>query len=135
MSFIPVRLWQRVQETPLEIAIAALAVGAAVLMLSTRGAVLTGWKIAAIVALAVGGTVLIIGRFTDKLTTESAGLALLIGGFLFLTLDELPRARNAVETASILLNLGALVIGYSIRLYVVRKALQARMLVARKQRL
>jgi hypothetical protein len=133
MSSIPVRLWLRLQETPLELCIAALAVVTAVLTMTTQRQLLAGWMIVATITLALGGAGVIWGRARDLLNTESAGLALLIGAFLFLTLQALPQAHSVAEVALIVANYGALVIGYAIRLFVVRKAVRARMLVARKQ--
>jgi hypothetical protein len=133
MSLVPCQLWRRLQETPLELAIAALAVVAAALTLTTRREQLTGWLIAVAITLALGGAVVIYGRVTDHLNAESAGLALLIGSFLFLTLQQLPSAQSPADAAGIVANYGALVIGYAVRLYVIRKAVRTRMLVARER--
>lgn len=124
-------MWQRIQETPLQLAIAILAVLAAPLTLATQH--LSPWGVIVTVTVGVGGLVTAIGRFAGSLQAESAGVILLIGSFVFLTAQQMPSAHTAVEVAGVLLNYGALMAGFVIRLYVVRRALRIRAQMGRRR--
>lgn len=126
--------WLRMQETPLELAIAGLAFAAAILGLVTEWATLPFLYAALYVGLGVGGLVIMVGRLRDSLHVESAGLALLIGAFAFIALRELSHAQDAEQIGSVLLNTGALALGFGVRLWVVRRAARTRETAARKVR-
>ena len=125
-----VTVWLRMQETPLELAIAGLAVAASILGLITEWDTLPALYVCVYLALGVGGLLIVAGRIREWLHTESAGLALMLGTFAFLTVRALGQSHGVEQIGSVLLNYGALAAGFGVRLYVVRKAVRARVVAA-----
>jgi hypothetical protein len=125
------RLWLRIQEEPLELSVAFITVVACIFTLTERYDNASMFALLYYLALLPGGLAAIAGRLRDNLAVESAGLALLIGGYAFATLRSLGHAPDVVTAFAVIIDGGALTVGFVIRLIVVRKAARARLMAAR----
>lgn len=125
--------WLRLQETPLELTISFLAAVVGVVQLAYEWDTLSWTGVATDVVLVVGGLSAVAGRFADDPDAESAGLAFLIAGFLFIFLQQFGGswALGVEAMLGLVSNFGALIAGYGIRLRVVRVAARARRRAAR----
>lgn len=125
-------LWQRVQETPLELAVAVAAVLVGVLTLVTAWSMLPLWYLALVACLAIGGATTAAGRLIDRPNVESIGLVLLLGSYLCLVLRSLAHSHGLAEVLGVTFNAAALAFGFGVRLVVVRKAVVARSWAGRR---
>ena len=123
-------LWARVQETPLELALAATAVLVSAGRLTVDGSTLAVFALALWSTLLVGGSLTIYGRLGCSLSAESAGLALLMGAYWFTALRSFGRAETGSALMIEVFRYGSISIGLAVRLWVVRRAAKAARVVA-----
>lgn len=115
--------WLRVQQTPLQIAVAFLGAVQAALLLAQHGGSLGPWTLAAVAMFLTGGLLVTAARLADHLHAESVGDALMIGGLAFITLTDLQYTHDVYDAAAVLATNGALTVGFAVRLHLVRATL------------
>lgn len=121
----PRRVWLRAQQAPVQIAVAFLAAVQAALLLVDDRPSLSAWGVLMALMLIVGGVLITVARLRDLMQLESIGDALLIGALVFVMFEDLQFAEDGYQVASVVCSTGALIIGFGVRLYTVRKAVRA----------
>lgn len=124
-------MWLRAQETPVQLPVSVLACIVSIITVATSASSLPALALAFYGVLGVGGALAATGRVVDDLNLEAAGLAAMIAALWFITGAQLGHAQSEREIVSAVLNSGAFVIGFSIRLYVLRTAISTRRKTAR----
>lgn len=116
-------IWNRIQETPLELTFAWFLAVAAVMNLISPQQPRTFTNMLLLATIAVAGLFTTVGRLVANLDGESSGLALFVGALMWLLLyNFFTQPINGTAIANLLIGTGAYVVGFAIRLYVVRKA-------------
>lgn len=118
--------WLKLQETPFELAICALAVGNAGITLAAEWSALGVLTIALYLALGVGAFGVCAGRLRYGVTVESAGMALLLAAYVAAVWRILLTLHTWEHLANGVLNVVALVVAFGVRLYVLRKTIRLR---------
>lgn len=120
------RAWRRFQEAPMLLSICGLAVAQTIVALVAEWSRLPVLTLSLYLFLGIGGAVACVGRLRELASTESAGLALILGAYTVIAYRQLIRITEWEQLAGGVLSFVALSLGFGIRLYVVRQAVKAR---------
>lgn len=129
-------LWRRVQETPLEMTVAWVGIFVGLFRTITDLDSLSSFTMLFWFTLMAGGVLYLTGRLRVRetlalLNVQSAGLALLIGGYAFLLLRSSGGlADDPLEFLFYVFRYFAIAAGLGVRLWVTRKAVKGGLEVA-----
>jgi hypothetical protein len=113
--------WKRLQETPFELAICALATFQVPITLVAERSLLPWLSITLFIFVALGGLVTCLGRLRYGASIESAGMVLLTGAYAAAVWRILITLTTWEDLANGTLNAVALLVAFGVRLYVLRK--------------